>query len=111
MIGGFILGDDIQNTRVAIRGIGPSLSQAGLSNVLANPTLELHDSNGTTLVSNDNWQDDPASAAQLSAQGLALQNNLEAGIFATLLPGAYTAILAGNDGGTGLGLIEVYNLQ
>jgi hypothetical protein len=96
---------------VAIRGIGPSLSQSGLSNVLANPTLELHDGNGTTLVSNDNWGDDAASAAALSANGLALQNSLESGIFTTLVPGAFTAILAGKNGGTGIGLVEVYNLQ
>lgn len=111
MIGGFILGGNSGNTRVAIRGIGPSLSQSGLTNVLANPTLELHNSNGTTLASNDNWQDDPASAAQLSANGLALQNGLESGIFTTLPPGVFTAILAGQNGGTGLGLVEVYNLQ
>ena len=72
MIGGFILGGDIGDTQVAIRGIGPSLTQSGLSNVLADPTLELHDSNGTTLVSNDNWQDNPASALELSVRGLAL---------------------------------------
>lgn len=111
MIGGFILGGATGNTRVAIRGIGPSLSQSGLSNVLANPTLELHDSNGTTLVANDNWQDDPASAAALSANGFALQNNLESGIFITLPPGSFTAILSGIGGGTGIGLVEVYNLQ
>ena len=111
MIGGFILGGPSGNTRVVIRGIGPSLSQVGLSNVLANPTLELHNSNGTTLVSNDNWQDDPASAAALSANGFALQNNLESGIFITLPPGGFTAILAGKNGGTGIGLVEVYNLQ
>ena len=82
-----------------------------MSNVLANPTLELHDSHGSLLVANDNWQDDPVSAAALSTNGFALQNNLESGIFATLPPGAYTAILSGINGGTGLGLIEVYNLQ
>jgi hypothetical protein len=111
MIGGFILGGDTGDTQVAIRGIGPSLTQSGLSNVLADPTLELHDSNGTTLVSNDNWQDDPASASQLAINGLALQNNLESGIFTVLPPGAFTAILAGKNGGTGIGLVEVYNLQ
>jgi hypothetical protein len=111
MIGGFVLGGDTGNTQVAIRGIGPSLSHSGLSNVLADPTLELHDGNGTTLVSNDNWQDDPASASQLAAIGLALNNNLESGIFATLPPGAFTAILAGKNGGTGIGLVEVYNVQ
>jgi hypothetical protein len=111
MIGGFILGGDTGNTQVAIRGIGPSLTQSGLSNVLADPTLELHNSNGTTLISNDNWQDDPASASQLAVNGLALQNNLESGIFTTLPPGAFTAILAGKNGGTGIGLVEVYNIQ
>jgi hypothetical protein len=111
MIGGFILGGATGHTRVAIRGIGPTLSQAGLSNVLADPTVELHNGNGATLVSNDNWQDDPASAAALSANGFALQNNLESGIFITLPPGAFTVILAGRDGGVGIGLIEVYNLQ
>ena len=111
MIGGFILGGDIGNTQVAIRGIGPSLTQSGLNNVLADPTLELHDSNGTTLVSNDNWQDNPASALELSVRGLALHNNLESGIFTTLPAGAFTCILAGKNGGTGIGLVEVYNIQ
>jgi hypothetical protein len=111
MIGGFILGGGTGNPRVAIRGIGPSLSQSGLNNVLADPTLELHNSNGVTLIANDNWREDAASAAELSARGLALQNDLEAGIFTTLPPGAFTAILAGKNGNTGIGLVEVYNLQ
>lgn len=111
MIGGFILGGSNGSARVAIRGIGPSLAQGGVSNPLANPTLELHDASGTTLAVNDNWLDDGASAAQLSANGLGLQNNLESGIFITLPPGAFTAILAGKDGGTGVGLVEAYNLQ
>jgi hypothetical protein len=111
MIGGFILGGNTGSTRVAIRGIGPSLSQSGLSNVLANPTLELHDGNGATLISNDNWGDDQASASALSANNLALQDSLESGIFTALVPGAFTAILAGKNGGTGIGLVEVYNLQ
>jgi hypothetical protein len=111
MIGGFILAGDTGNARIAIRGVGPSLAQSGLDNVLADPIVELHNSNGATLAANDNWQDDPASATQLSANGLALQNPFESGIFTTLPPGAYTAILAGRNGGTGVGLVEVYNLQ
>ena len=94
-----------------LRGIGPSLSQSGLNNVLANPTLELRDSNGVLLIGNDNWQDDAAQAAQLSAHGLAPQNANESGIFASLPPGAFTAILAGKNGGTGIGLVEIYNVQ
>ena len=111
MIGGFILGGSSNNTGIAVRGIGPSLAQFGLSPVLADPTLDLFDAHGTRLISNDNWQDDPASAGQLTAHGLAPQNPLEAGIFALLPPGAFTAILAGKNGGTGIGLVEIYNLQ
>ena len=110
MIGGFILGGR-SGTTIAVRGIGPSLSQAGVSDVLADPTLELRDSNGTLLASNDNWQDDPAQAAQLSSLGLALPNSLESGIFASLQAGAYTAILGGKNGGTGIGLVEMYNVH
>ena len=109
MIGGFILGQGSANSAVAVRGIGPSLSQSGLSNVLADPTLELRDSNGALLIANDDWQDDPVSAAQLTAHGLAPQDPLESGIFASLPPGAFTAILAGKEGGVGLGLVEVYS--
>jgi hypothetical protein len=111
MIGGFILGGSANTTRVALRGIGPSLAQFGLNPVLADPILELHNSNGATLVSNDNWQDDPASAAQLTAANLALSDPNEAGIFTSLPAGAFTAILAGKNGGTGIGLVEIYNLR
>jgi len=109
MIGGFILGGGGE-AQVAIRGIGPSLSQF-VNPVLANPTLELHDGNGATLVVNDDWEDDPVSAAQLTAHGLAPQDPNESGIFQSLPPGAFTAVLAGKDGGVGIGLVEVYNLN
>ena len=70
---------------------------------------ELHDTNGAILVANNNWQDDPAQAAELTAAGLAPANNLESGIAATLPPGLYTALLAGVNAGTGVGLVEVYD--
>ena len=111
MIGGFILGDSSAETGVVVRGIGPSLSRFGLSPVLADPTLELHDGNGTLLISNDNWQEDPVQAAQLIAHSLAPQDPTESGIFAVLPPGAFTAILAGKNGGTGIGLVEIYNVH
>jgi hypothetical protein len=112
MIGGFILGGNNQSTGVVVRGIGPSLAQFfGLSPVLADPTLELRDSNGALLISNDDWQDDPLQAAQLSALGLAPQDPKESGIFMSLPPGAFTAILAGKNGGTGIGLVEIYNVH
>ena len=110
MIGGFILGG-ANNTHVVVRGIGPSLAQFGLSPVLDDPTLELRDSNGALLVSNDNWQDDPVSAAQLTARGLAPTNAAESGIQVSQFPGAFTAILAGKSGGTGIGLVEIYNVH
>jgi hypothetical protein len=111
MIGGFILGASSSNTHIAVRGIGPSLAAVGISPALADPTLELHDSNGATLVSNDNWQDDPLAASQLAFHNLSLQNTNESGIYMSLPPGLFTAILAGKNGGTGIGLIEIYNIQ
>jgi hypothetical protein len=111
MIGGFTLGGNPASTRVAVRGVGPSLTGFGLSNVLADPTLELHNANGTVMISNDDWTDDPAAAGQLTANGLALTDPKESGIFATLPPGSFTAILAGKSGGTGIGLVEIYNLK
>jgi len=111
MIGGFILGGNTQNTGVVVRGIGPSLGQFGLSPVLTDPTLELYDGNGVLLVSSDDWQEDPVQAAQLSARGLAPSDSKESGIFASLPPGAFTAILAGKNSGTGIGLVEIYNVQ
>jgi hypothetical protein len=111
MIGGFILGGSLNNTQIALRGIGPSLAQFGLDPVLADPTLELHDSNGATLAANDDWQSDPVSAAQLAAAGLGLTNSKESGIFTSLPAGAFTAILAGKNGNIGIGLVELYDLR
>jgi hypothetical protein len=111
MIGGFILGGNPNSTRIALRGIGPSLAQYGLNAVLQDPTLELRDGNGATLISNDNWTDDPMSAGLLTANGLGLSDLKESGIFTSLPAGQFTAILAGKNGGTGIGLIEVYNLK
>jgi hypothetical protein len=80
-----------------------------VTNALANPTLELRDSNGVLLISNNDWQDIPAQAAEITAAGLAPSNDLESAIAATLSPGAYTALLAGLNDGTGVGLVEVYD--
>jgi hypothetical protein len=92
-----------------VRGIGPSLTAFEVSNALADPTLELRNSNGTLLVSNNDWQDDPAQATELTAAGLAPTNQLESAIAATLPPGLYTALLAGLNDGAGIGLVEVYD--
>ena len=109
VIAGFILGSNSGVDRIVVRGIGPSLAALGVPNALANPTLELRDSNGATLNANNDWQDNPAQAAELAAAGLAPTNDLESGIAATLPPGLYTALLAGQNNGTGVGLVEVYD--
>ena len=111
MIGGMILGGSVNSSKVVVRGLGPSLVDAGLGSTLADPTLELRDANGARLTYDDNWQDDAAMATQLTAYGLAPKKAQEAAILATLPPGAFTAILADKNGGTGIGLIEIYNLH
>jgi hypothetical protein len=111
VIAGFLLSGNNVTDRIVVRGIGPSLAPNffPVSAVLADPTLELRDSNGTLLIANNDWQDNPAQAAELVANGLAPTNNLESGIAAMLPPGLYTALLAGLNNGTGLGVVEVYD--
>ena len=109
VIAGFILGNESGNDRIIVRGIGPSLIAFGVPGALANPTLELRDNNGTRLLANNDWQDDSGQAAELTAAGLAPTNPLESGIAATLPPGPYTALLAGSNNGTGVGVVEVYD--
>jgi hypothetical protein len=109
VIAGFILGNNSGTTRIVIRGIGGSLTVFGVPNALANPTLELRDSNAALLASNDDWQSDPAQAAELTAAGLAPTNASESGIAITLGPGQYTALLAGQGNTSGVGVIEVYD--
>ena len=108
MIGGFILGGGGAETTVVARGIGPSLTDFGVTDALPDPTLELHDSNGALIQSNDNWKDDQQTA--IEATGLQPTNDLESAVLATLAPGAYTAIVAGSGGVTGVALVEVYRL-
>jgi hypothetical protein len=95
--------------QVVVRGRGPSLPP-GVGSVLANPALELRNNNGTLLVSNNDWQDNPVQAQQITAAGLGLTNSLDCALFAILPPGRYTALLYGSNNGTGTGLVEVYDL-
>jgi hypothetical protein len=112
VIAGFVLGGNPPQAgaaRIVVRGIGPSLSATGVPNALANPTLELRDNDGALVAANNDWQDNPAHAAELIATGLAPTDNFESGIAATLPPGLYTALLAGLNNGTGIGVVEVYD--
>jgi hypothetical protein len=111
VIAGVVLGNGNSLDRVIVRGIGPSLAPAFFPTaaVLANPSLELRDENGALLVANNDWQDNAVQAAEITAAGLAPSNNLESAIAASLPPGFYTVLLAGLNGGTGIGLVEIYD--
>jgi subtilisin-like proprotein convertase family protein len=109
VIAGFTLGGNSGGDKIVVRGLGPSLAAMGVTNVLADPMLELRDGNAALLMSDDNWQDNPAHAAELSAAGLAPANQLESGVAVTLSPGLYTALLSGKNNGAGIGLVEVYD--
>lgn len=108
LIGGFILGNGNSSAKVVVRAIGPSLSQFGISGALANPTLELRNSNGDLVRSDDNWKD--SQQTEIQATGLAPSNDLESAIVATLPGGAYTALVSGKNATTGVGLVEVYQV-
>lgn len=107
MIAGFIIHGNSPQT-VMVRARGPSLGAQGVQNPLADPTLELvRSSDQAVLATNDNWQS-AGNAATISASGYAPSNSLEAAILVTLNPGAYTAILRGAGGATGVGIVEVF---
>jgi hypothetical protein len=91
-----------------VRGIGPSLS-ASVPNALQDPSLELRDGSGTLVAANDDWRE--TQQADIEATGIPPTNNKESAILSTLVPGGYTAIVRGVGNTTGVGLVEVYNLQ
>ncbi len=107
MIGGFIIGGTAP-TKVLVRAIGPSLVSAGVSGVLDDPVLELHDRSGSLIFSNDNWRDDQEQ--QIIDTTIPPTDDRESAIVATLSPGAYTAIVRGANNTTGVALVEVYSL-
>ncbi len=110
LIGGFIVRGG-QPKDVIVRAIGPSLAVNGmpLPGALADPKIDLHGTDGL-VATNDNWQDSPKKA-EIIAAGLAPDDPRESAIFATLAPGEYTAVVSGADGGTGIGLVETYDLS
>ncbi len=110
MIGGIILGGS-DYARVIFRGLGPSIAVAGVPvpGTLADPTLELHDSNGAALAFDDNWKD--TQQAEIQQSGLAPSDDREAAIIGSFPPGQYTAILRGKGDTTGIALVEAYKLN
>ena len=108
LIGGFIItGNDPK--KVVLRAIGPSLAGFDIANPLADPVLELHGADGSLITMNDNWKDTQQS--EIEASGFQPQNDLESAIIATLDPGNYTVVMSGKNGGTGVGLVEDYDLD
>jgi hypothetical protein len=109
LIGGFIVGD-VASATIVIRALGPSLASSGVSGTLPNPTLTVYDGNGLAIAANDNWQDD-GNAIDITKNGLAPTDSLEASTILNLPAGAYTAIVGGAAGGSGIGLLEVFDLD
>ena len=109
-IGGFII-TGTGSKQVLLRGIGPSLVASGITDALANPTLDLRDSSGVRILANNDWRDDPAQEALIEATGIPPTDDLEAAIVQTLAPGSYTVILRGMGMTTGVGLVEIYDLS
>ena len=113
MIGGFIIEGPVPK-QVFVRGIGPSLAPYNVPDFLADPVLEIRDVNGQLVASNDNWQNQSGGedvALAIYQHGLAPISPLESVVMVTLPPGPYTALLRGKNGGTGVGLVEVYDSQ
>jgi len=116
-ISGFIVGGTGPK-KVLLRAIGPSLSEAGLTGLLADPYLELHDQSGAIIATNDNWETTQLGGiitadqeAAIRASGIPPNDSAEAVLIADLNPGAYTAVVRGADNGTGLGLAEIFDLS
>ena len=107
LIGGFIVTGSEAKT-VIVRGLGPSLTSSSVQGELANPIIELYQGN-TPIATNDDWDD--TQAAEIEATTLAPTNELESAIVRTLDPGQYTVILRGSGNATGIGLVEVYDLN
>jgi hypothetical protein len=116
LIGGFFVGGGAAdgNARVLVRALGPSLAGFGVQDALQDPVLELHDANGATIATNNNWQTNDqtqqSQQSEVEATGLAPTNSLESAIVAVVPAGPLTAIVRGTSGTTGVGTVEVYNL-
>jgi hypothetical protein len=110
MIGGLIVGGNGGGVNVVIaRALGPSLSNIGVQQALQDPTLELRDQNGVLIDSNDNWKD--RQQAVIERQNLAPADDRESALLDILPAGAYTAIVRGKNGATGVALVEFYNIR
>jgi hypothetical protein len=107
-IGGFIIGGHDVKT-VVVRALGPTLTQFGVTGALQNPTLELHDGIGRLIASNDDWKE--SQQTEIESLGFAPVDSREAVIVAALPPGAYTAVMRGKNNATGVGLVDINDVE
>jgi hypothetical protein len=110
VIGGFVIGGGSPK-KVAVLAKGPSLTQFGINNALPNPMMQLvRITDGQTIAVNDDWGNAP-NAGEILQSGFAPSNSLESAVLMTLDPGAYTAIISGVNNSTGVGIVEVYEVD
>jgi hypothetical protein len=111
LIVGFVIGGS-GTKPLLLRGIGPALGKFGLTSTLANPVMRLVTQAGATISTNDNWGSDAANISTLSAQVGAFgldTGSLDSAMAATLATGAYTALIEGKSGESGIALGEAYD--
>ena len=119
LIEGFIVQGPAGSTKkIMVRAIGPSLIPFGITDALPNPTLEIHDSSGATIATNNDWKTTQTGglitgdqSTDISASGLAPGNDLESAIIANLAPGSYTAVVSGAGNSTGTGVVDAYDIS
>ena len=108
LIGGFIVGGGTGSTDILVRALGPSLSKAGVTEAMEDPSLGIYTANGTTIGGNDDWT---INRASIEATGLAPSDDRESAYLLTVQPGAYTAVVRPARGKSGVGLVEFYRLR
>ena len=109
LIGGFII-RGTQSKKLILRAIGPSLTAWGVAGAIADPVLELHDSSGGVIATNNDWQAG-GQLAEIQGSGMAPGNSAESALVVTLAPGNYTVVVSGVGGGQGIGLVEAYEFD
>ena len=119
LIEGFIVqGPSGSTKKILVRALGPWLKNFGINDALANPTLEIHDSSGATVATNNDWKHTQVGglitgdqSGEISASGLAPVEDLESAIIADLPTGSYTAVVRGVNDATGTGIVDAYDLS
>ncbi len=119
LIEGFIvLGPNGSTKKIMVRALGPFLTQFGVTDALANPTLEIRDGTNTVIATNNDWKNTQAGGiiaadqvAEIQGSGLAPTNDLESAIIADLAPGSYTAVVSGVNNGVGTGIVDAYDMS